>query len=286
MEALQTLSREHPAYREIYGEMPVTEDRLPKDGLPVSEKEYWEHYYDDPDFVYEWKNGYLEVRPVGDVKAGDSYRWFSYILECYVRENPVGRIITPDIGFRLVFPGGTSVRKPDLAVVLHSNPDTVGSDRCSYDGTYDLCVESLSYSSAKEIKRDTVDKKNEYEGTGVKEYYILDARGKETAFYRLNSRGRYVKIRPAGGIIRSGILPGFQFRISDLYAQPPLESLIENKVYERYILPSYRESKQEAEKRAEKEKLRAEKAEKRLILERQRAERLAAKLRELGISPE
>jgi Uma2 family endonuclease len=223
---------------------------------------------------------------VGDVKAGDSYRWFSYILECYVRENPVGKVITLELGFRLVFPGGTSVRKPDLAVVLHSNPDTIGGDDCKYKGTYDLCAESLSYSSSKVIKRDTVEKKQEYEGTGVKEYYILDARGKETAFYRLNNRGRYVKIRPAGGIIRSGILPGFQFRVSDLYAQPPLESLIEDKVYERYIFPSYRKSKQEAEKRAEQEKQRAEKAENMLILERQKAERLAAKLRELGISPE
>jgi hypothetical protein len=279
MEALQTLSREHPAYREIYGEMPAAEDRLPKDGLPVSEEEYWEHYYNDPDFVYEWKNGHLEVRPMADVKAGRSSRWFSRVLEYYLTANPVGEIITAEIGFRLAFPGGTSVRKPDISVVLHSNPDVIAGDDCTYGGTFDLCAESLSYSSAKEIKRDTVEKKNEYQGTGVKEYYILDARGKETAFYRLNNRGRYVKIRPAGGIIRSGILPGFQFRVSDLYAQPPLESLIEDKVYERFILPSYRKSKQEAEKRAEKEKQRAEKekqraekAEKMLISERQKAE--------------
>jgi len=40
------------------------------------------------------------------------------------------------------------------------------------------------------------------------------------------------------------------------------------------------------QQKAEKEKLRAEKAEQKAEAERQRAERLAAKLMELGISPE
>jgi hypothetical protein len=186
-------------------------------------------------------------------------------------------------------------------MVLNSNPDPICADDCVYKGTYDLCVESLSFFSQKEIERDTVVKKSEYEGIGVKEYYILDVRKKETVFYRLNPRGKYEKIRPAQGIIRSGILPGFQFRVSDLYRQPHVEEMSEDEVYYQYVLPFYQRRKlfaerhraEEAEKKlvteqktSKKEKQRAEKAEKKLILERQRAERLAAKLRELGISPE
>jgi len=95
--------------------------------------------------------------------------------------------------------------------------------------------------------------------------YILDARKTETAFHRLNARGQYRKISRRGGIVRSGILPGFQFR-----------------VYRNYIFPSFKEVKKELaseKKRADKaenslatEKLRARKAEKSLASERQRAE--------------
>ncbi|MCP4107241.1 MAG: hypothetical protein GY749_17145 [Desulfobacteraceae bacterium] len=114
---------------------------------------------------------------------------------------------------------------------------------------------ALSHSSLKEIKRDTEDKKDEYKGVGVKEYYIIDARGTETAFYRRDRHGNYKHIRPTkGGIIRSGILPGFQFRISDLYTRPSLEELAGDKVYHNYVFPSYKEVKQ----RAEQEKQRAE----------------------------
>ena len=37
-----------------------------EEGLRVSEAEYWETYYDMPDRVYEWHNGILEERPMGD----------------------------------------------------------------------------------------------------------------------------------------------------------------------------------------------------------------------------
>ncbi|MCP4109136.1 MAG: hypothetical protein GY749_27005, partial [Desulfobacteraceae bacterium] len=56
--ALEELSR---TGHESLEEFPVSED-----GLAVSEDEYWEKYYEHPDFSYEWNNGYLEERPVSD----------------------------------------------------------------------------------------------------------------------------------------------------------------------------------------------------------------------------
>ncbi|MCP4344871.1 MAG: hypothetical protein GY795_05020, partial [Desulfobacterales bacterium] len=105
----------------------------------------------------------------------------------------------------------------------------------------------------------------------------------ETAFYRLDKRGKYRKIGTGkDGIVRSAVLPGFQFRISDLYTQPSLEEMAEDEIYNKYVLPSHKKMK----KQAEQEKKRAEQAEKRAEQEKQRAERLAEKLRSLGISPE
>ncbi len=273
-----------------YQESSFLEDELSEDGLAVSEEEYWENYYNHPDFSYEWKNGYLEVKPMSDVKGSRSHRWFCGILDCYLATNPNATAVSLEIGFRMDLPDGVSVRIPDIGVVMNDNPTAIFDDDCSYAGTFDLCVESLSHSRLKEITRDTLNKKREYESAGVREYYILDAREIETAFYRLDKKGKYRKIRPANGdIIRSEVLPGFQFRISDLYSQPSIKELAEDEIYYRYVFPYYQKLKQQAEK----EKHRAEQAEKQLALEKQkaeqekqRAERLAEQLRSLGISPE
>ncbi|MDM8526386.1 Uma2 family endonuclease [Desulfococcaceae bacterium HSG8] len=260
MEALQRTPRMH---HEEYEEIPFSEDGTSKEGLAVSEEEYWEKYYENAsEFIYEWNRGYLEVKPMGDMKAGRIYRWFNLILECYLAANPVGTIVPYDIGFRLALPTGVIVRIPDISLILNKNTDKIGDDDCTYNGIFDLCIESLSYSSLKYIVRDTVEKKREYQGIGVKEYYILDARKKETAFYRLNKSGRYGKIRPVkGDIIRSQELPGFQFRISDLYRQPLLGEMTDDGVYCGYVLPSYQEVKQ-----------RADQAQEQLISERQKTE--------------
>ena len=254
----------------------LPEDRLSKDGLPVTEEEYWEKYYNDPDFVYEWRNGYLEVRPVSDQKGSETCQWFCDILRCYVRTHQAGRISTLDIGFRMALPGGTSIRRPDVAVVLGGNPVAINDDDCTYQGIFDLCVESLSHSAKREVERDTVYKKKEYRGAGVREYYILDARGTETAFYSLGAGGQYRKIRLTGGIIISGILPGFRFRVSDLYRKPSLEELAEDPVYYDYVFPSFKDVRKELaleKKRAEKESRRAEKEKKQAEKERRRAEK-------------
>lgn len=139
-------------------------------------------------------------------------------------------------------------------------------------------------------------KKIEYQVIGVREYYILDAKGNETAFWRRNRQGKYRQIKAGpGGIIQSEVLPGFRFRLSDLYRQPSLKDMAEDRLYEEFVLPFYQAEKRRTEaerlradlenRRAEEERLRAESAEeraesaeKKLRQERERAESLAAKL--------
>lgn len=295
MSTLQALSQNDHAYSEKHEESPFLENELSKDGLAVSEAEYWETYYHDPNFTYEWNNGYLEEKPMSDIKGWKVYRWFCKILESYFTEFPIGETIGLDIGFRLALPHKTSIRRPDLSVILDTNPMTYDEDDCTYSGTFDLCIESLSHSNLKEIKRDVVDKKKEYEGIGVKEYYILDARKSQTSFYGLDKNGKYKNL-DTKGIVKSITLPGFQFRISDLYRQPPLYELVEDDIYHDYVLSAYQKEKlradkekqraDEAEQRADKERQEKEKERQRADKERQRAEQMEAKLKELGISLE
>jgi hypothetical protein len=215
-----------------------------------------------------------------------------------------------EIGFRLILPHAISIRRPDLAVILHSNPVAMVDTDCTYHGVCDLCIEFLSDSTVQDVRRDTIVKKAEYCQAGVREYFILDRKGKETAFYRLTDAGTYAQIRQPGGIIRSEVLPGFQFRLQDLYDHPDFQERLDDSVYNSFILLDYQAEHQRAEaerqraetadQRAEAERQRAEAADQRAEaanqraeVERQRAEaehqerlRLTAMLKDLGIDPD
>ncbi|TGO02063.1 hypothetical protein PN36_31150 [Candidatus Thiomargarita nelsonii] len=147
-----------------------------------------------------------------------------------------------------------------------------------------MCIEVLSDSTTEIMERDTIIKKDEYAKAGIKEYYILDAQRERTQFFRLNKTRRiYKAIKPQkGGIIKSKVLPGFQFRISDLLEKPSIEEMVENKVYQQFVMPNYLREKQalQAEKQALQAEKQAHQVEKQArILAEQRAKQLAEQLR-------
>ncbi|TGO03550.1 hypothetical protein PN36_04415 [Candidatus Thiomargarita nelsonii] len=111
------------------------------------------------------------------------------------------------------------------------------------------------------MERDTIIKKDEYAKAGIKEYYILDAQRERTQFFRLNKTRRIAIKHQKGGIIKSKVLPGFQFRISDLFDKPSIDEMVENKVYQQFVMPNYLREKQAR------------------ILAEQRAKQLAEQLR-------
>lgn len=279
-----------------------------EDGLYVSQETYRREYYDHPGFNYEWKNRRLEEKAVSQYVTTELYHWFLELLQNFLRVHKIGKIIYLETGFELDLPDGEKVRKPDLGLVLNDNPVPIQVSDRSYQGTFDLCIEAISYSTRKEKacpdegrKRDTVVKKKEYAEAKVKEFYILDGTGFETAFFRLNQQGKYEKIKPSsGGVIQSEVLPGFQFRLADLYRRPTPKETAFDEVYRGFIMLDYQAEKERADfamqrayeekLRADEEKLKAEEERRRadelrrqLLAERQEKERLAAKLRELGI---
>jgi hypothetical protein len=95
-------------------------------------------------------------------------------------------------------------------------------------------------------------------------------------FYQLNAQGVYEPL-PVGpeGVVRSTVLPGFQWRLADLERRPPFKTLTADPVYRGYVRLEY----QEQQALVQQERQRAEQ-------ERQRAERLHARLRALGVDPD
>ncbi|MBF0226543.1 MAG: Uma2 family endonuclease [Desulfobacterales bacterium] len=271
-------------------------------GKYVTEEEYWEKYYEYSDINYEWNNGILEEKPVSDLENIKNYRWLLSLLECYLAFNPIAEMVMLEFGFRMSIKGKVTIRKPDIGIILNTNAVSIENYDRSYGGIFDICIECLSDSTKKEAERDTIEKKYEYSNAGVQEYYIVDKENGETEFYCLSKRGRYKKIKSeTGGIIKSSVLPGFQFRIKDLYSQPSLVEMANDEVYKHFVYTEYQKEKAEKEiiyteyqrEKSEKEiiytEYQREKAEKekerdRAEMEKRRADQLEAKLRELGIS--
>ncbi len=289
-------------------------------GLAVSEETYWKVYYEGSgelyyDGNYEWNNGILEEKGMSRYQVMEMSDWLVMALREYFNTHPIAKIVcSGTFGFGLQLKNGTVIRKPDVAVVLNSNSRELKGADSSYKGVFDLCIEALSDSDNREVKKDTIQKKREYAEARIKEYYLIDDKNR-MAFYRLNKWGEYEEIE--GEIIQSSVLPGFQFRKSDLFRRPTLEEMAEDEVYQGYVLPLYQEQKQELDEvkdelviqreqtdlalqHAEQERQAKEVALQRAEQERQakeqerhdkevalqRAELLAMKLRELGIAPE
>ncbi|MCP4696001.1 MAG: Uma2 family endonuclease, partial [Gammaproteobacteria bacterium] len=228
----------------------------------MTEAEYWDKYYEYPDMVFEWNNGCLEEKPVSDALTFMTYEWFWELLRHYLRTEPIAKTTGLEMGFNLALPRKkNTVRRPDLGIVLNSNPVPLLPTDKSYNGTYDLCIEAVSDSKKTDITRDTEVKNKEYAKTGVREYYILDGHDRYSGFYRLGAGGVYVPLPAKNGIVKSTVLPGFQFRTEDLYRCPPPVEMARDSVYQNFVLPGYITALQkadEAEQRAKEAEQRAE----------------------------
>jgi Uma2 family endonuclease len=251
----------------------------PDDGRYVTLEEYWakwyEHPYPDIDVSYEWNNGILEAKPLPNASQLDLYNWFLDLLRRYLKTHGIAKLINLETGFVLTIadPAESSgervqVRKPDIGLILNSNPVSWGEiTQRHFGGVCDAVVEAVSDSTQAEVLRDTDEKRRDYALAGVKEYTILDPSGEHMRFYRLAPEGRYEEIPPdADGVIHSEVLPGFQFRMEDLRRQPELAELALDDVYAGFVLPGFRDAmtaRRVAEDLAETEAAARRKAEER-----------------------
>ncbi|WP_462322224.1 Uma2 family endonuclease [Halochromatium sp.] len=268
----------------ITGEPPAGVEPISADGRLVSEAEYWQDWYDAADLSYEWNNGRLEEKPVSDFETFQVYLWFLELLRHYLRLQPVGKLVALEMGFRLSLRSGTVIRKPDLAVVLDTNPVALDLTDSSYHGVFDLCVEALSTEKPAYVHRDLVVKKAEYAAAGVPEYYVLHREHGNLAFYGRTRGGVYSPLPIEGSgderLVRSRLLPGFQFRINDLIRRPDLDAIRRDPIYSDFVLPEWTLAEQakaqaeQAQAQAEQAKAQAEQAQ--AQAERERDEARAA----------
>ena len=288
--------RSAPGQRDGRRGHPRKNQFAPDDGRYVTLEEYWAKWYENPypdiDVSYEWNNGRLEAKPLPNKPQLNLYNWVLDLLRRYLETHDIADLINLETGFVLTIsdptePSGQrgAVRKPDIGVILHSNPVSWGRiDQRHFAGVCDMVVEALSDSTQAEAERDTEEKKRDYALAGVKEYYILDPSGDHMHFYRIAPQeGRYEEIQPDNeDVVHSETLPGFQFRQRDLWRQPDLAELALDEIYAGYVIPDFHiavTARRVAEEQAATEAAARQQAEERAATEaaaRQQAEERAA----------
>jgi Uma2 family endonuclease len=124
--------------------------------------------------------------------------------------------------FQMKLPVRPSGREPDVLFVAK---DRCGLIHKTYlDGAADLVVEVISTESR---GRDTLDKREEYEQSGVREYWLVDPERHELTVFHRKGR-RFIEERLVRGRFESALLPGLWLEVDWLWRKrlPSLQTAL------------------------------------------------------------
>jgi Uma2 family endonuclease len=164
---------------------------------------------------YEILDGELIVSAAPLVK----HQWFLYVLSRrfgdHVDRRRLGRIYFAPID--VLFSTGDTV-EPDMIFIRKDRLHIV--ETALVNGPPDALLEVLSPTTR---DRDLGRKRALYESEGVPEYWIADPDVPELILYVLGGTGRYERVHPQGGVLRSRVIPDFEIDLNELYAEVAAE---------------------------------------------------------------
>lgn len=147
-------------------------------------------------------NNQIYMSPAPNVKHQILLAEIFNSLFNYVKSKKLGTVLTSPFD---VFLNQKNVYQPDIIFISNQNMEGLKDD--GFHGAPDLIIEILSPAS---IKFDKGFKKDEYEKSGVAEYWIVDPVTKVAEGFYLEDKS-YKAIPPAEGIISSKLI-GFTLR--------------------------------------------------------------------------
>lgn len=155
----------------------------------------------------ELLNGEFYMAPAPTVQhqelAGRLYR----ALQNFLDEAGGGRTFIAPLGVQL---SEYDVVEPDVFVLLDGGDATIRPERIV--GAPSLIIEVLSPGSA---RHDLVDKADLYWRAGVREYWVVDPRGR--AVTRLTRGRARWKSHKVGARLTTPLLPGFELALKSLF---------------------------------------------------------------------
>jgi len=163
----------------------------------------------------EWVDGEVIPFVAPKINHQDIGGFLYALLRLYVEDRDLGKVFQP---IEMKLREGRSYREPDLVFVAASKLDRLTRD--GLVGPADLVIEIVSDDS---VRRDRKEKFDEYEASGVREYWVIDPRPlRQTVYaYVLGDEGIFNPIGTnASGEILSIVLSGFWIDPAWLWQNP------------------------------------------------------------------
>lgn len=159
---------------------------------------------------YQLIDGELVMSPAPSLYHQKISKRILIKLDLFTTKNNLGEVYDAPVDILL---GETETFQPDLVFVSEKNKSILKEDKI--EGSPDLIIEILSPSTA---YYDLKHKKNIYELTGVKEYWIVDPMEKTVeVFWNENGKysliGNYMK----SDLCKSKLLDGFEISGSEIF---------------------------------------------------------------------
>lgn len=140
----------------------------------------------------------------------DLQSWLMMVLKGFTRRNKLGTVRGPE--FQMRFHGKRF--EPDVLFVKAAHAGRL--KKAHLDGPADMAMEIVSPES---VERDTEFKKEHYEREGVAEYWIINTAERRVELLLLRD-GKYERVKPQAGILRSQEVDGFWLRPEWLWEMP------------------------------------------------------------------
>jgi len=173
----------------------------------VSFEIYMERYADQ---FTEWVEGMvIKLSPAALIHIKIS-QFFIELFRIYLKRVSVAQLFSAPFVMRLK--PGKQGREPDICLVLNERASIILDTML--DGPADAVSEIVSPES---VDRDLVEKYDEYESYGVREYWVINPVRKQTDFYVLGDDKLYHRIELVNGVFHSSVLPQFHLSTNRLW---------------------------------------------------------------------
>lgn len=170
--------------------------------VPASKMTYEEFLHEYAGQYAEYVDGEI-ISNMSVTKTHDNLvRFLQALLRFFVEQKNLGVIHGEPYPMKMTFGDKIKGREPDIFFVATENSDRIREQ--FFEGAADLVIEVISPES---IVRDSEDKFEEYEASGVKEYWLLNPNRRTANFYGFDEKGKY-KMLPisADGIFESRVV--------------------------------------------------------------------------------
>jgi Uma2 family endonuclease len=171
--------------------------RIPSLDQPLMELDEWASLPEDA--PGELVEGRLEEEEMPEPLHELAVIWLGHVFRMWLSGRG-GFVLGSDAKFAI---GRRRGRKPDLSVFLPGG--AVPPRHRVVRKPPDIAVEILT-ATPRDIRRDRIDKMNDYAAFGVRWYWILDPEQRVLEIYELGSDGRYARALGATGRVSS--VPG------------------------------------------------------------------------------